>query len=36
LQRFHLKLRDLSFEELLAVAQGKHPTPERRVKSEWI
>jgi hypothetical protein len=35
LQRFHLKLRDLSFEELLAIAQGKHPTPKRRVKSEW-
>jgi hypothetical protein len=35
LQRFRLKLRDLSFEELLAVAQGKNPTPRRRMKLEW-
>jgi hypothetical protein len=35
LQHYRLKLRDLTFEELYAIAQGKHPTPRRRVKSEW-
>ncbi len=35
LQRFRRRLRDLCFEELCAIAQGKHPTPKRRVKFEW-
>jgi hypothetical protein len=35
LQRFHRRLSELSFAELWAIAQGKHPTPKRRVKSEW-
>ena len=35
LQRFHLKLRDLSFEELCAIAQGKFLTPRRRMKLGW-
>ena len=35
LQRFHRRLRDLSFEEPCAIAQGKHPTPKRRVRSGW-
>jgi len=32
LQRFQQRLRDLSFEELCAIAQGKCLTPRRRMK----
>jgi hypothetical protein len=32
LQRFRRRLRDLSFEELCAIAQGKCLTPRRRMK----
>jgi hypothetical protein len=35
LQRFHLKLRDLSFEELCAIAQGKYLTQRHRIKLGW-
>jgi hypothetical protein len=35
LQRFHRRLSDLRFEELCAIAQGKYPTPKRRVKLKW-
>jgi hypothetical protein len=35
LQRFHLKLRDLSFEELCAIAQGEYLTQRHRIKLGW-
>jgi hypothetical protein len=35
LQRFRRRLRDLSFEELCAIAQGKCPTTRRRMKLGW-
>jgi hypothetical protein len=37
LQHFRRRLRDLRFEELCQIAEQaqKHPTPTRRVKSEW-
>jgi hypothetical protein len=35
LQHCRLKLRDLCFEELLAIAQGKSPTSRHRTKLEW-
>jgi hypothetical protein len=35
LQHFHRRLRDLSFEELLAIAQREYLTPKRRMRLGW-
>jgi hypothetical protein len=35
LRRFHVKLRDMNFDDLCAIAQGKQPLPRQRLRRTY-